>query len=1125
MGGSRMSRWSRGRAALAALLVLGALILGSGGTAQAGPTALGLGSGQATVTGPPPVTMAFPLGRAGDLGFDVWLRYRTEDGTAAAGSDYTAAGGELLMPAGASAASVPVGILGKSAYAPDKQFALELSSATGVGPTPNFAERVSFTTGASVSARAAVGDLNGDGRPDVIVPDDSGGAVSILLDTTDPGSSTPRLSAPQSFAVGGDPEPATPIDINGDGRPDLVVADSSDDEFSVRINTTPPGASTLSFSPVQTFEAGRGPSHPTLVDVNGDGRPDLVLANDQFDEHAISVFFNTTPPGATTASFGPRQYFEFFAPGSTLETDVNGDGRPDFVISSQGGADEVVVILNQTPPGGSALVLGPEADIPVDRQPNIVRAADLNGDGMPDLAVSNLESNSVSVLVNETVPGSSTPSFAGSQSFAVNNGPRSLQAVDLNGDGRPDLVAASYNNHSLSVLVNTTPPGASRMSFTRQTFEAQPLPLGLEAPDLNGDGKRDLVYTNPGGKVSVAMNTTPRPTAVAPSMAAKQDASAGGGPSAVTSVDFNGDGKPDVAVPDHDEGVVSVLLDATAPGAAAPTFAGRGAFPVGDAPSGVADADFNLDGRPDLAVADEGGDAASVLLDTTTPGGTTPSFAPAQSFSTGHEPSAITAADFNLDGKPDLAVADRGTGDVSVLLDNTAPGASAPTFLVRQSFPVGAGPVSVAAADVNLDGKPDLVVANRDDDTASVLLNTTVPGSTTATFAPAVAFATGSLPSSIAVADINGDARPDLVVADEGSDSVSVLFNTTAPGAASPSFSTGQAFAAGHAPSSVAIADLDGDGIPDLLVADRGADTASVLLNTTQPGSGAPSFAERKAFATGAAPIGVTAADLNGDGGLDVIAADGSGDAISALLDTQYTASLAPASVTGTIHYGIPAPQLEPGSLDFGAQSLNATATKVVTVTNEGGADLAIGGIAIAPDGTGFAQTNDCPATLPAGSRCSIAVSFVPGVTGAASAALTVSTGAPIGRSVVALSGSGVASIDPARPGVPLRSSQTPARLRIGKVIRRTKKGRLWLAVRGTIAAGARGRVAVRAWRRGRGRWRAATRQVKIAGGRWSTRLVLTAGADPGSPIRIAARFGGSAGFEADHAERRLGVR
>ena len=728
----------------------------------------------------------------------------------------------------------------------------------------------------------------------------------------------------------------------------------------------------------------------------------------------------------------------------------------------------------------------------------------------------------MSVLINETAPGASIPAFAPRQDFGLVGGnQRSVQAIDLNGDGRPDLVTGDAQGHDLTILTNTTPTGSKRASFVKEGIEAEPLPLGLSAADFNGDGRPDLSYTRESGKVSISLNTTPRTTAAAPSLAARQDAPAGGGPSATTAADFNGDGRPDLAVPDRDDGEVSILLDATAPGATTPNFSARRAFAAGDAPSAVAGADFNLDGRPDLAVADEGSETASVLLDSTAPGAMTPSFAAARGFIVGASPAAVGAADFNGDGKPDLAVADRDDDDVSVLLDSTAPGAATPTFLARQHFPVGAGPDSVAAVDLNLDGKPDLVIANHDDDTATVLFNTTAPGSTTASFASGVSFATGSQPSAVSVADLNGDSKPDLVVADEGSDRVSVLFNTTVPGAASPSFAAAQPFASGDAPSAVAVADLDGDGIPDLLVADRGSGTASVLLNTTQRGSATAAFAQPKAFVTGAGPTGITAADLNGDGGPDVIAAAGDDDAISALLDTQYTASFAPPSVPGTIHYAIPRPEVAPGSLDFGAERLGATATKTVIFSNDGGADLAIAGIGIS-SGAAFKQSNDCPPRLPVGSSCSIAVAFAPTAIGAAKAALTVTDDAPGGASVVPLAGTGAS---PNGGGEGPGGSSSPARLRVRKASQKMSAGRLRIAVHGTVAGGARGKVTVKAKFRIHGRSKAVTRQAKIAAGVWSANLVLPAGITSGSPVDLLARFAGSPGFAVAQAERRITAR
>src|SRR5262249_30256523 len=147
------------------------------------------------------------------------------------------------------------------------------------------------------------------------------------------------------------------------------------------------------------------------------------------------------------------------------------------------------------------------------------------------------------------------------------------------------------------------------------------------------------------------------------------------------------------------------------------------------------------------------------------------------------------------------------------------------------------------------DGLPDLIVADFSGNTASVLLNTTTAVATSASFAPQQTFATGTNPISVALGDVNGDGRPDLLVANFQSNSVSVLLNTTAAGASAPSFAPQQPFATGTSPFSVALGDVNGDGRPDLLVANNGDSTVSVLLNTTAPGATTPSFAPQQTFA------------------------------------------------------------------------------------------------------------------------------------------------------------------------------------------------------------------------------------------------------------------------------------
>lgn len=301
------------------------------------------------------------------------------------------------------------------------------------------------------------------------------------------------------------------------------------------------------------------------------------------------------------------------------------------------------------------------------------------------------------------------------------------------------------------------------------------------------------------------------------------------------------------------------------------TFLPPTSYSVGNAPTSVAVGDFNDDGIPDLVVTDSGGNHLNVLL-----GNGDNSFRNGGMVTVGNGPTSVAVGDFNNDGCADLAAANGSDRTVSVLL-----GDCNNSFTLSATPSVGSSPASIALADLDQNGDLDIVVANAGSSSVSVLMGNGHGG-----FSTAASYGAGSNPVSVAIADFNGDATPDLVVANNlSSGTVTVLF-----GNGNGSFKTpGTSFSVGTNPVSVVAADFNEDQSMDVAVVNEGSHNVSVLI-----GNGSGNFQSAVNYDVGSTPVSLAVAqgydnhdnvtDFNGDGCPDLAVANEVSNTVSVLL-------------------------------------------------------------------------------------------------------------------------------------------------------------------------------------------------------------------------------------------------
>jgi hypothetical protein len=667
----------------------------------------------------------------------------------------------------------------------------------------------------------AVGDFNNDGKPDLALSDSSAiGSSSITIHL---GNGDGTFQAPVTYTLAASSGQLIVGDFNGDGKADLAVANSFTYTGAGAGNGNVSaflGNGDGTFQSPKAFPAGTSPVSLATGDFNGDGKADLaVIDNDFWNAGYVDVllgngdgtFQGFVPYSLGTAAVGvvavaslrkngkadlivtcddvtvrvllgngdgtfqlPQAYGTYAGGGPPIIMDFNGDGNLDIAFAD--GAGMAGVLL-----GNGDGTFGEELLFGTGNLPYAVAAADFNGDGKVDLATADWWGNTVTILFGHgdgtfqarndyPMPGSVsataladfnhdgnldmavvTPcgttsdcsagtvsilsgngdsTFGSPVTYASGSGASSIAVGDFNKDGKLDVVTGNYyvdgdvysgedNYFGMSVLLgNGDATFQSHVDYaggetsTMVYFQTAPVAVA----DLNGDGNLDIVATGPGLGAMVWLGNGDG--SFQPGM---PNTNIGGDSTALVLADFNGDGKPDMAV-------------------------ANGSITVG----------FTHDG---MSYQVFGGTTVSVLL-----GRGDGTFGPPASYETNFFPDGLVAGDFNGDGKLDLAIVSPSSDSndvrdhISILLGN-----GDGTFQNRKDLRVeGTGyisiPAGISVGDFNLDGRLDIVLGSGYDYGLARLLL----GNGDGTFQAPVAYVTGSDSVAVSVGDLNNDGKPDL---------------------------------------------------------------------------------------------------------------------------------------------------------------------------------------------------------------------------------------------------------------------------------------------------------------------------------------------------------------------------
>jgi len=834
----------------------------------------------------------------------------------------------VTVPSGATFQPISVTNQNLTAYT-SRPFTVTFSGGGTAFNANTFSSEIKINTG-NGAINPKIGDLDGDGKPDIILASQKSNTISIHRNSS---ASIGNISFDNKvdLSIGTNPLGTAIADLDGDGKLDIIATSYQNNNISIYKNNSTVGG--LVFNSPINYNANTQPTTIAVSDFDSDGKPDLVVGN--VGSANVSVYLNTSTGGII--SFANKVDFTVGSyPWEITVGDIDGDGKSDIITANQTNAS--VSILRNTSTTTGTISFANKFDITGTTGPRGVELSDLDNDGKLDIVVSNVSTSVITIFKNASTVGNI--GFSGRTSYATATGGFTYDVTlnDFDGDGKIDIavsIGTSANKTSLFRNISTV----GNISFnTVVNYATGNLITSLNNADFDGDGKSDIVASNDNASnnfISILRNQIGSPTITSftptSGLAGTQVIINGSNFTGVTGVSFGGVAAASYTVisstailANVGNGASGNVVVTTATGAGSlagftytvpiPTITsfspssgtiGSTVTITGTNFSTTAANNIVYFGAVKATVTSSTASSLTVTVPTGatyqpitvtnnnltaysskpfivtfTGGGTTftaNTFGGKKNFTTFDGTNTATIGDFDNDGKPDIAPA---SGKVSILRNIST--SSNVAFAAKVDFDASSSAIGgINSADIDGDGKLDILYCNVTQSTLGILRNISTVGNMS--FTTEYTFPTSGNSNYISIADFDGDGKPDIVTGNPSNGTVSVFLNTSTVG--NISFATLIDYTTAAGSYIVAVGDIDGDGKPDIAASNQNSSTVSVLRNLSTVG--AISFATSLYFSTGSGPRCVSLGDIDGDGKLDIVTGNSFAASVSLLRNTS----------------------------------------------------------------------------------------------------------------------------------------------------------------------------------------------------------------------------------------------